>query len=318
MATEFSNVDVHSDKPYEVAVQHEHAELFQALHDSLDRSSALQRKMREMKKHLVSIGLHYQVVAKQTKDDAKALMHLRNDALKAKTDELVARKQVETAFQLIQSLNLEISSLKRTLKDIQNDNTKLSATDQNLRDTTAGGASGYGGGVTGKLGNDFGALFAASAQPDEFVQGVFSAGPRVETFEEWKIKKWIKPSDQKKETVAVENHVVQMLAEAATAESLSRLTIDASMVDKIRKGKLHMNAYFKEKHSSGGEELSRSISMLPSVHSPHKGKSTGGNRVSMSRSLSSSAYSQARKGSLTSVGSSDSHSRSSAQGSVIV
>ena len=275
--------------------------------------------MREMKKHLVSIGLHYQVVAKQSKDDAKALMYLRNDALKAKTDELIARKQVEAAFQLIQSLNLEISSLKRTLKDVQNDNAKLSITDPNLKDTVFGGTNSSGGGASGRLGNDFGALFAASSQPEEFVQGVFSAGPRVETFEEWKIKKWINPSDQKKETVAVENHVVQMLAEAATAESLSRLTIDASMVEKIRRGKIHMNEYFKEKNRSGGDVLSRSVSSLPSVQSPQKAKMNGGHhRVSMSRSLSSAAYSHARKGSLSSVGSSDSHSISSKHGSVVV
>jgi hypothetical protein len=77
-----------------------------------------------MKRHLLSVGLRFQIISQVTKDDAKTIQQLRNEALKTKIEELIATKQVNDANELIVSLRLEISALRRTLAQIQSANAR--------------------------------------------------------------------------------------------------------------------------------------------------------------------------------------------------
>jgi hypothetical protein len=75
-------------------------------------------QMRRLKESLVSVALRLQVSIRVAQDDEHTIASLRKDALEAKKQSLNAQKQAEVAAEIIQTLKIEISSLRRQLRDL--------------------------------------------------------------------------------------------------------------------------------------------------------------------------------------------------------
>lgn len=96
----------------------DHQRIMRALYDSVSKNNELHIQLRRMKEELVSTALRLQVATKIKQDDENTISSLRRIAEEARTDAIIANKQSHEANELIQSLKIEISSLKRKLKEL--------------------------------------------------------------------------------------------------------------------------------------------------------------------------------------------------------
>jgi hypothetical protein len=196
--------------------------------------------MRNMKKHLLMIGLKFQISTQVSKDDSKTIQFLRNEALKAKIEELIATKQVNDANDLIQSLRLEISSLRRTLAKIQAAKAKglYSLSEPQSAADNEGISQPSTPFVPPQL-----PLFPSTAADAE---EPFSA-QSVLSFEEWKINNWVNPANKfvisEKDKKLHQKNDVYHLAVWSTKQILAKLFAESSVVASIRAGKEPMKAY---------------------------------------------------------------------------
>ena len=96
----------------------DHQRIMRALYDSVSKNNELHIQLRRMKEELVSTALRLQVATKIKQDDENTISSLRRVAEEARTEAIIANKQSHEANELIQSLKIEISSLKRKLKEL--------------------------------------------------------------------------------------------------------------------------------------------------------------------------------------------------------
>lgn len=96
--------------------QDEHQKIMRALHDSIERESNLNCQIRRMKESLVATALRLQIATKLSAEDESTISILRKEAAEAKKNELIAKNRSIEALELINSLKMEITSLKRKLK----------------------------------------------------------------------------------------------------------------------------------------------------------------------------------------------------------
>lgn len=97
----------------------EHQRLMRALNSSLSSKNDLYLQLRRMQESLVSVALKLQVAIKVSKDDEVTISNLRKASEESRKEALEATKQATAADNIIKSLKLEISSLKRKLKESQ-------------------------------------------------------------------------------------------------------------------------------------------------------------------------------------------------------
>ncbi len=186
--------------------------------------------MRRMKEDLVSVALRFQVAVRISEEDEKTVTSLRREAAEARMNELIAKKQATEATEIVQTLRLEISALKRTLKDAQNDNRANHSTNANPSGTSASGGR-FDSQPPSELGPS---LFA---QADEEVEQLLATAPKklflpntggepskLTTFQQWKIHKFVFSANTPAGSMNHDKHAVDMMAEAATRESLSHLS----------------------------------------------------------------------------------------------
>lgn len=164
-----------------------------------------------MKEELVAAALRLQVAIKISQDDELTIMSLRREAAAARMNEVSCKKQTSEAVEIIQNLKIEISSLKRKLKE---------STAQRLEASNLSSSSEW------NEGNVF-------AQADAEVDVMFATAPKIKfhrdhggdpnkatPFQQWKMEKFIHTADTPAGSLNHDKHTVDMLAEAATKASL--------------------------------------------------------------------------------------------------
>lgn len=219
-----------------------------------------------MKKHLLLIGLKFQISTQITKDDSKTIQYLRNEALKAKIEELIATKQVADANELIQSLRLEVSSLRRSLAQIQAAKVKGM---YNFTDSQR---------TIEKEGTTIPSTPVLPTVPLAPVAPLAAEEPlqtdSVLSFQEWKLKNWVNPADKivisENARQVHENHIIDLLAESATKESLSKLSAELSVVEKVRAGKEPMKAYYEAEINDTRQSMKKIAPHEVTLYSPLK------------------------------------------------
>lgn len=72
-----------------------------------------------MKESLVAVALRLQVAVKVSQTDEQTTVELRKDCSTARKSALIANKRADAAAEIIQALKIEISSLKRKVKEVE-------------------------------------------------------------------------------------------------------------------------------------------------------------------------------------------------------
>lgn len=72
-----------------------------------------------MKESLVAVALRLQVAVKVSQTDEQTTVELRKDCTTARKNALIANKRADAAAEIIQALKIEVSSLKRKLKEVE-------------------------------------------------------------------------------------------------------------------------------------------------------------------------------------------------------
>mmetsp|Transcript_28361 Transcript_28361/g.28654 ORF Transcript_28361/g.28654 Transcript_28361/m.28654 type:complete len:423 (+) Transcript_28361:152-1420(+) len=122
-------------------VQEEHHRLLRALNDSINRESELLRQVRRMKEAMASAGLKLQLSVKLAHDDETTMRGLRRETLEAKKEAIAANKRASTAVELVQSLRLELYSLKRQLRSAKDDAGTMAEAEREQLQSHLGGSS---------------------------------------------------------------------------------------------------------------------------------------------------------------------------------
>lgn len=96
--------------------QEEHQRLMRSLHESIVRKNDYHRQLRRLQESFVSVALRLQVAIRVAQDDELTILSLRKTAEESYNAAAIAEKQNKQAQDLVQTLRLEISSLKRKLR----------------------------------------------------------------------------------------------------------------------------------------------------------------------------------------------------------
>lgn len=180
-----------------------------------------------MKEQLVAVALRLQVAVKVAQIDEKTTTELRRECSEAKINAAIANKRADEATELIQTLKIEISALKRKIKE-------LASQDEELPDVH--GASLH---------------IAANAEVDKmmfdmqnkvrFPPNTGGHPERATPFQQWKMQHYLWSADTPAASELHDKHAVDMLADAITAETLNNLNRyqypNRSSVAKLRQRK---------------------------------------------------------------------------------
>lgn len=181
-----------------------------ALHSSLEREAEQNRQLRRIKEQVVAVALRLQVAVKCAQQDEVTTVELRRDASEARLNAAIANKRVEEATEIIQTLKLEISSLKRKVRELQ-------AQDEELPDVNSASlhtlASVDVDKMTFNLENKVKTLRNTGGHPE-----------RATPFQQWKMQKFIFTPDTPAGSGEHDKHTVDMLADAITAETLQNMS----------------------------------------------------------------------------------------------
>jgi hypothetical protein len=186
-----------------------------------------------MKEVLVSTALQLQVSQKASADDELTINYLRKLATESKISEISAKKHALEASEVIESLKVEIASLKRQLKEPSkqtNTNSQSSLylnaiNDYGEEETAPNNFSP----AMSKFSNIF---IDADVEVERMIatpkKNIFrpSTGGnphRTTPFQQWKINKFIFSSDAPAGSIEHEKDTVDLLAEISTRESLNQL-----------------------------------------------------------------------------------------------
>lgn len=249
----------------EQTFQADHQRLMRALHDSLERESDLQRQLRRMKESLVAVALRLQVSSIALKEDEIAIIALRKEAEEARMKTILAQKQAADAAGIIDTLRLEISSLKRKLREIPADGKPLLAAASNHSALPPSVNLGV----------------QADIEVDEMmakgldIPVLRNTGGNVgnaTSFQKWKMQKFMWTPDTPNASEFHEKHTVDMLAEAATAAAME----DLAIIEKPTKTSLGKIKTLRSRNSSShghsrqGVSVSKSTTYLPSLDDREK------------------------------------------------
>ena len=75
--------------------------------------------MRRTKDSLVNVALRLQVAIKITQEDEATIAQLQNETTELRTNAIVSRKQADEASELAGALNIQILTLKRKIKALE-------------------------------------------------------------------------------------------------------------------------------------------------------------------------------------------------------
>lgn len=242
--------------------QTEHQRVMRALLDSMDKESDLHLQLRRLKESLVSVAFRLQVAIKTAQDDESLIATLRKEATEARMEAVLANKRAEAAAELISSLKIEISSLKRKLKESPQ-------------------------ATTGAIGDEppnIPRYETIGQLADREVEAMMKKGlqyniPRktggntdnASTFQKWKIQQYIYTPDTPAGSLDHDVHTVDMLSEMAYDELM----------------KEHNHSYEKSIKSSAGKMKKLNIT-LPSMKRQGGDNSNGDYSIDIKRTSWSS------------------------------
>lgn len=181
-----------------------------ALHSSLEREAEQNRQLRRVKEQVVSVALRLQVAVKCAQQDEVTTVELRRDATEARLNAAIANKRVEEASEIIQTLKLEISSLKRKVRELQAQDEELPDVNSASLHTLAGADVDK---MTFNLENKVKTLRNTGGHPE-----------RATPFQQWKMQKFIFTPDTPAGSGDHDKHTVDMLADAITSETLQNIS----------------------------------------------------------------------------------------------
>lgn len=219
----------------------DHQRLMRALFDSLTRESELYRQLRRFHEQLVNSALKLQVAIKVSDDDAITLSQLRKEAHESKKEALIAKKSEETATSIIQDLRIEISCLKRKLKEAQvNGHVSNNNSDEIVTS----------GGPTQNESRNFSAI--ADDEVDKLMVKALqlnALNPKIGAptpFQSWKTQQylWSPDSHDPIQQVIDNKAAVDRLAKSATGMSIAEMSSIKNPIKKTGKftSKLSMSA----------------------------------------------------------------------------
>ena len=175
----------------------------------------------------MAVALRLQVAVKCAQQDEVTTVELRRDATEARLNAAVANKRVEEASEIIQTLKLEISSLKRKVRELQ-------AQDEELPDVNTASLHSLAGADVDKMAfnleNKVKAPRNTGGHPE-----------RATPFQQWKMQKFIFTPDTPAGSGEHDKQTVDMLADAITSDTLQNIARfqfpSHSSVGKLRRRK---------------------------------------------------------------------------------
>lgn len=189
--------------------QEEHQRMMRALHTSIERETDLQRQLRRMKEQLVSVALRLQVAVKVAQNDERTTVELRRDCSEAKINAAIANKRADEAAEIIQALKIEISCLKRKVRELQ-------TSDEELPDVSNAALHAIASAEVDKMSFN-------QANKVKFASNTGGHPERSTAFQQWKMQHFLWTPDTAAASQEHEKHTVDMMADAITAETLKGL-----------------------------------------------------------------------------------------------
>jgi hypothetical protein len=171
----------------------QHARLVRSLLDSKDRETDMLIQLRRMKESLVFSALKLQVATKVIRDDEQIIASLRKDCGEVKKLSVISGQKEADASNLVESLRVEVSTLKRQMREKTDEASSLYATTSvalsvsdaevdHMMAKMMGGAGGGGGG---------GRPVTQSSQYDESGQMQRLKPRGITPFQDWKLQNYI-------------------------------------------------------------------------------------------------------------------------------
>lgn len=184
-------------------------------------------QLRRTKESMISVALQLQVSIKLSREDEHTISSLLTQTEEAKAKELIAKSKAEEATSIVNQLNLEINALKRRLHSIEadrgnTDNTGILSIQQQLQLSEEAEAE-----VESMLNSELHVPVPRSVT-DKQLQ---NATP----FDRWKMNQFLYASDTPAASEHHDNHVVDMLIEAATLQLNDARKLTATTIGKLRK-----------------------------------------------------------------------------------
>lgn len=180
----------------------EFSRLIRAVNDSLERESELQRQLRRTKDSLVNVALRLQVAIKITQEDEATIAQLQNETTELRTNAIVSRKQADEASELAGALNIQILTLKRKIKALEENKAASTPKPNDLADMEVDAMLGEG--------------LEMYEIPPNTAKGLDMLSPSP--FERWKMQEFLYSADTPAASAGHDSHVVNMLVRAATSE----------------------------------------------------------------------------------------------------
>ncbi len=186
-----------------------------ALYESIERESELQRQLRRTKETLVSTALRLQVAIKVAQEDELTMSSLLAQAEAAKAKEIMATRKVEEAADTINSLSIEVNSLKRRLRALESEKNAGNgrSSSQHFDNINA---------IADEEVEELFQQDVKSQIPNYIDPAVANAAT---PFDRWKMNSFLYAPDTPAGSKAHDTHAVQMLLLSSTAEiSPDRIT----------------------------------------------------------------------------------------------
>lgn len=189
--------------------QEEFLRLMRALYESVERESELQRQLRRTKETLVSVALRLQVAIKVAQEDETTMTSLIAQTEAARAKEIIATKKVEEATETINALSIEVNSLKRKLKALEQDrgqNNSSNTSNQQFQK------------INELADEEVEAMLERELRMEipNFIDPVVANA--ATPFDRWKMSHFLYAPDTPAGSKAHDTHAVRMLLKATTAE----------------------------------------------------------------------------------------------------
>lgn len=173
----------------------------------------------------MAVALRLQVAVKVAQHDERTTVELRRDCSEAKINAAIANKRADEAAEIIQALKIEISSLKRKLRELQ-------TADDELPDVN--GAS-----LHALASVEVDKLAFNSQNKVKFAPNTGGHPENATPFQQWKMQHFVWTPDTPAASALHDKQAVDMLADAVTSDTLRGLNRfqfpSHSSVGKLRK-----------------------------------------------------------------------------------
>lgn len=235
-----------------------------------------------MKENLVSVALRLQVAVKVAQNDEKTTVQLRRDCTEARKSAAIANKRADEATGIIQDLKIEISSLKRRIKELETQSNDPYATIPDPKSSASSTANAV-------ADAEIDSMMFKLQHTVTFPKGTGGKPEKATPFQQWKMQQFVWTPDTPAASEYHDKHTVDMLADSVTEETLSKLKElpryqhpSQSSVGKLRRGRVQTDSTLpspkKVQQDAASTRLSlptmRNIDKLCQPRPPSAGKAS--------------------------------------------